>query len=135
MEEKKPEISSSLETFQLTLEEEESHERQGEKIVVSKDKEGHIQYDRNDTVGLMGLLGHFDTRLHVLKDYKVWLKVRDRLIQSYLDHSKVLSLSIDQASFLKDFLTHLPEKDCKDVPLPEFETRTLVGLIEQFESK
>lgn len=100
-----------------------------------KDPRGEIQYIRNDIVGLMSLLAKMDSKIHSLKDYKSWIKLRDKLRNCFVDEKDVLEMSIDEAAFLKDFLSNLTEREGKQTELSEFEIRTLVGILEQFEGK
>jgi len=98
-----------------------------------KDPQGEISYKREDYTGLMSLLNKFDSRLHDMKDLKMFLKVRDKLYSGWTKDQEQLELSLDEAAFLKKFLSEYKDKDGKDVPLKEFEARTLVGLLDALE--
>lgn len=125
-------LMSKLNNFVLKLEKEEAYEIKKGKKEVIKDKAGEIQYLRNDIVGLMGLLTKFDSRIHNLKDYKQWIKLRDRLRQAFIDDLESVELSLDEASFLKEYLSNLSEKEGKTATMVEFEIRSLIGVLEQF---
>jgi len=104
--------------------------------VIGKDKKvvktpnGEIAYVRDDYNGLLALLNHFDSRLHVMKDYKVFIKVRDKVQEAWLKDWTELELSLDEAAFLKEYFKNLNEKDGANTQLQQFEIRTLVGVLE-----
>ena len=114
------------------------------KKAVSRDmRTGEEMYIRNDLSGLQQLLTKFDTRMNDMKAWKMWTKVKDKLTDCYLNDKKWIELSLDEAIFLKDFLIDLLEKNTRDSKLPkeekiifkEYETRTLLGIIDQFDEK
>lgn len=105
-------------------------DKKGRKTIL-KDERNEPRYTRNDIIGLMELLGKFDSRLHTMKDYKQWIKVKDKLKECFVNNLDLLKLSLDEAAFLKEFLTDLTIKDSKDSRLVEFEIRSLVGILEQ----
>jgi len=95
-----------------------------------KDPQGEISYKREDYNGLMSLLNKYDSRLHDMKDLKMYLKLKDKLYEGWVKNKTQLELSVDEAAFLKKFLSEYKDRDGKDVPLKEFEARTLVGMLE-----
>lgn len=115
---------------------EEAKERDSKgKVEVSKDLKGDIRYTRNDLIGLMSLLGRFDTTLHPPKDWKQSINIKTKITEAYLGDLEEIELTLDQASFLKLYLQELSEKDGKREPLPEHELRTLFGISEQLEGE
>ena len=104
------------------------HDAKGKVI---KDPQGNISYKREDYNGLISLLNKFDSRLHDFKDMKIFLKLKDKIYQGWVENKKQLDLSIDEAGFLQRFLSDIREKDGKDSSLREFEMRTLVGVLEE----
>lgn len=101
---------------------------------VSKNPQGEINYMRNDLIGLMALLRRFDTRIHPPKDWKMSIKIKDKLTEAYVNELESIDLNLDQASFLKLYLKEMSDKEGQKDPLPEHELRTLFGVLEQFES-
>ena len=118
-------------TLNLNLIQDLALDKKGKEI---KDREGNKSYRRDDFIGLLNLLNRFDSRIHEMKDYKTFLQLKDKLYQNWSKDNKTLELTIDQASFLKTFLSEFTAKEGKDAPLQEFEMRTLVGILEQFTS-
>lgn len=100
-------------------------------VVDDKDPSGELRYVRNDVVGLMSLLGKFDTRIHAPKDWKTMMQLKEKITDCYLHDKTELELSLDQAAFLKLFLKELPEKEGKSAQLSDFELTTLFGIQEQ----
>ena len=128
-----PEIAKTNKAFSLTLVKEEAFDlKKGNKEILKDDK-GDIQYSRNDIVGLMGLLSKLDTKIHSLKEYKQWIKVRDKLKDCFVDDAEEMELTVSEASFLKDYLSGFQEREGKVINLDEFEVRTLVGVLAQFD--
>lgn len=131
--------------IKITLVNEEAKEKdENGKVVVSKvrkrdPKTGEMvktdesNYIRNDLVGLNHLMGRFDTRIHTPKDWKMSIKINSKITEAYLNDLKEIELTLDEASFLKLYLKELPEKEGKQESIPEFEIRTLFGIIEQME--
>lgn len=127
--------------IKLIKEEAKERDKTGD-IVVSKTKRPdpqtgkiteEINYARNDLVGLMALLGRFDSRKHAIKDWKMSVKIRDKMRNAYLKDFEEIELTLDEATFLKLYLKELPEKDGQEHALPEFELRTLFGITDQLE--
>ena len=100
---------------------------------VAKDPKGEKQYKRDDYVGLLQLLNRFDSRLHTIKDYKSFTHLKDNLLQHWAKEDTTVDLSLDEATFLKEYLKTLPDKEGKEGRLAEFEIRTLIGILEQLE--
>lgn len=98
-----------------------------------KDPQGNKQYRRDDFVGLINLLNRFDSKRYGIKEYKMFLKLKDHIIANWVKENRTLELSLDEATFLKDYLSALPEKEGKENSLAEFEMRTLCGVLEQME--
>lgn len=121
------EIITKPKSFSLQLIQEPATDRKGKEIV---DRDGNKSYRRDDVVGLMNLLNRFDSRLHLMSDYKMFLKLKDHILNSWAKEEKFLDLSLDEATFLKNFLSGVTTKDGKDSQLQEFEMRTLVGILD-----
>jgi hypothetical protein len=98
-----------------------------------KDEKGNKQYKRDDFIGLINLLNAFDTKIHDMKDYKMFLKLKDHIFANWVKENKTLELSLDEATFLRDYLSSFSEKEGKNISLPEFMLRTLCGVLEQIE--
>jgi len=97
-----------------------------------KDKDGNISYKREDYQGLLTLLNLYDTRKQgsFMKEGRIYLGLKDKVEKGWAKDSKVLNLTLDEASFLKKFLTELPDKEAKEVRLPEYIMRTLFGMLD-----
>ena len=109
-------------------------ERGKRKLEIEKDETGEpASFIRNDTAGLTQLLGRFDTRKYQVRDWQRWTQVNKKIYECYLENKLELSLSLEEAEFLKRFLKDFPEKEGKEVALREFETRTLLGVLSQFD--
>jgi len=119
-------------TIKLIQEEAKEKNDKGE-VVVSKDPQGNTNYLRNDLVGLQRLLSRFDTRIHTVKDWKLSIKIKEKITKAYLDDLKEIDLNLDQAAFLKIYLKEFPEKEGKNENLLEYELRTLFGILEQID--
>jgi hypothetical protein len=119
--------------FSLRLEEKFLYikDKKGREVVMKNEK-GEPNYLRNDVMGMMGLLNKFNSTLHTMKDYKQWIKIKDKIRDCFVRETNILELSLDEAAFLKDFLINLTEKDAKSVQLVEFEIRSLTGIVDQF---
>lgn len=131
---KKPKVAEPIGNIKLQLVKEELRIKEKGKIIVAKDEQGEIRYIRNDALGLMGILGRLDSRIHSqLRDQQQWIKVRDKIHQCLLHDLDTLELNLDEAKFLKDFLKEFPDKDGKNNPMAEFEVRSRIGVLEQFE--
>lgn len=123
----------------LKLVEEKAYNRDKD----GKKKEAMVQgeqaYIRNDLSALQSLLSNFDTKTHAPKDWKSWTKIKDKVVDCYLNDKRKMELSLDEAGFLKDFLIDLRDKNTRDskekekISFNEFQVRSLLGLIEQFE--
>ena len=117
-------------TLNLNLIQEAALDKKGKE---TKDEKGNKQYKRDDFVGLINLLNVFDTKIHEMKDYKMFIKLKDHIFINWAKENKTLELSLDEATFLKDYLSNFPEKEGKNVSLPEFMIRTICGILEQIE--
>ena len=98
-----------------------------------KDERGDTSYVRNDYFGLQILLNRFDTTIHGPKEYKMFIKVKDKIRDAWIKDEENIVLTVDEGAFLKEFLTNLPEKEAKTKPMQEFELRSMIGILEQFE--
>ena len=106
------------------------------KLEIEKDETGEPSaYMRNDVSGLTQILAKFDTRKYQVRDWQRWTQVKKKLYECYLENSAEISLTLEEAEFLKRFLKDFPEKEGKETQLREFETRSLLGILEQFEEK
>ena len=97
------------------------------------DEKGEKQYKRDDYVGLVRLLNRFDSKLHTLQEYRTFLKMKDIVMEAWTDETLAINLTLDEATFLKDFLKKLPEREGQQARMAEFELRTLVGILDQLE--
>jgi hypothetical protein len=68
-----------------------------------------------------------------MDDYKNFLKTKDKILKYWADEIKKIELSLNEATFLKNYLTELPKKEGMDKVMAEFELRTLIGVLEQLE--
>jgi len=131
---KKNNNKESLETgglsIKINLVKEKMIDKKGK---VVKNPSGDISYIREDCTGLMSLLNKFNTTLHDMKDFKTFLKIKDKIYKIWTKDGDTMELSLDEASFLRTYLSEFKEKDGKNVPLREFELRTLVGILEALE--
>ncbi len=123
MEEQKQKISIKL-AKQPVL------DKKGKEI---RDERGDTSYVRNDYFGLQILLNRFDTTIHVPKEYKMFIKVKDKIRNAWIVDEEIVDLTLDEGAFLKEFLTNLPEKESKTKPMQEFELRSMIGILEQLE--
>ena len=128
------EITPTKNNIILDLVIEEAYDLIKGKKKVVKDPQGNIQYRRHDVTGIMMLLDKLDTRVHTMKELKMWTKVKDRLREAYFEKKNKLELTAEQAVFLKEYLTNFQERDGKDIQPREFEVRTLIGITEQLET-
>jgi len=119
----------SEKSITLKLEKIEAKDREKGKIKNSVDQKGEQQYLRNDTIGLSSLLGKFNTTKHTVNEWRLCIKLKDRLIDCYLNDTNEIELSLDQVTFLKTYLGSFDKE--KDIRLSDFELRTLFGVIEQ----
>lgn len=107
-------------------------------ILTVRDKnEKAIQYARNDLVGLLSLLNKMDTRLHPEKEWKMFLKVKDKLTEAAgtgeVPEEVEVDLTLDEASFLKLYLSEFAQKEGKNSALAEYELRAWTNVRDQFE--
>jgi len=127
-------MENKFEPIKIEFVKEEAKERDKKgNVIISKDPQGEINYVRNDLIGLMGLLRRFDTRIHPQKDWKISIKIKDKLTKVYIEKGESVGLTLDQATFLKLYLKELPDKEGKQEKIPEHEIRTMFGILEQFD--
>jgi hypothetical protein len=117
-------------TLTIDIIQEKVIDKKGKEV---KDMKGEIQYKRDDFIGLINLLNRFDTKRHGMDDYKNFLKTKDKILKYWADEIKKIELSLNEATFLKNYLTELPKKEGMDKAMAEFELRTLIGVLEQLE--
>jgi hypothetical protein len=102
-----------------------------------------------DMQGLQNILQTLDTRTrNTPNDWKQSIKINDKLVKLFLEKddqnetADEIELTIDEASFLKRFLTEFPDKEGKNLNrtnkfggklegLQEFEQRALINILEQ----
>jgi len=113
-------------------EEAQEKNKKGE-LEVLKTPQGDISYVRNDLMGLLGLLGRFDTKIHSVKDWKMSIKIKDKMRDAFTRELDEIELTLDEATFVKLYLKELPEKEGLRESIPEYELRTLFGILEQFD--
>ncbi len=92
-----------------------------------------VAYIRDDYNGLISLFNYFDSRLHEIKDYKMLIKIRDKIQNCWIEDLDELELSLDEGEFLKRYLQEINQKDAKDKQLQQFEIRTLCGVLEKLQ--
>jgi len=119
----------------IDMVQEEGIDKKGKQV---KDLNGEKVYKRDDYMGLLnGLFMKFDTRLYDLKDYKLFLKLKDKFTEGWMNDKKQIELTLDQTVFLKGFLLSITAKSvpgqnvAERQPIPEWQLRTLVGILEQ----
>ncbi len=123
------------EHIKIVLVKQEMMDRVKGKIEVMKDPNGEIQYVRNDIMGLMRILGKFDSRNRRLREFQTLISLRDKVRECYLKEKYELELTVDEYAFLKGYLKDFNDKEGKENPMAEFELRTYVGLMETFEKE
>jgi hypothetical protein len=125
---------SKVKPIVIDIIQEEGLDKKGKSV---KDINGEIVYKRNDYMGLLsGLFARFDSRLYDFKDYKIFLKLKDKFTEGFTNDKKQIELTLDQTVFLKSFLLSLatksdPQRNAEKQPFPEWQLRTLVGILEQ----
>lgn len=105
-------------------------DKAGNEITV-KEADGRDSFIRNDIVGLNALLRKFDTRRHAVKDWKISIKIKEKLLQAYLKQQTELELTKEEAIFLKDYLSKINEVEGQAEKIQDFELKTLFGILEQ----
>ena len=113
-------------------------DKEGKKIEV-KDPSGRVAYVRNDLDGLHSLFQRFDSRRYDMDEWKMYIKVKNKLTACYLEKKDELELNQNQFKFLKSFLGRLieennkssKEKEEKKILFQDFQIRTLLGVYEQ----
>ncbi len=123
------------EHIKIALVKEEMKDRKKGNIETIKDDNGEIQYIRNDIMGLMRILGRFDSRNRRLREFQTLISLRDKVRDCYLKEKYELETTIDEYAFLKNYFKDFPEKEGKEMPMQEFELRTYVGMMEVFEKE
>ena len=97
-----------------------------------KDKDGNLSYKREDYQGLLELLSLYDTRKRgsFMKEGRIYLALKDKISKNWVDNAEKVSLTLDEASFLKAYLSELNVNEGKEVRLPEYVMRTLFGVLD-----
>lgn len=101
------------------------------KVQRSLDVNGNPRFVRNDIMGLTSLLSKFDTRRHAINDWKLSIKIKDKMIKCFLDNAPDVELTVAESIFLRTYLKELKDKEAQSEKLNDFELRTLFGLEEQ----
>jgi hypothetical protein len=102
-----------------------------EKVVESVTAEGEPTYIRDDLTSLQRLLNHFDTSQKPQRDWMSWAKIRRKIYDCYINSDSKIELTIDEASFLKDFLDNFSKDLGKGVKLTDGEIITMSSILEQ----
>jgi len=91
-----------------------------------------------DMQGIQDVLATMDTKVrNTPNDWKQSMKINDKLVRLFLDKDEQneeddeLELTLDEAAFLKRYLTEFPEKEGKIHQLREFQQRALISVLEQ----
>ena len=104
-------------------------------VIREKLEEKEPLYKQQDTQALMKLSSFFDSRKYSLKEYKQYIKLRNKIEEAWLKNNKTLELSLDEASLLKKFLISFFEKDNKEKQLIDiFMGRTITSILDQLEA-
>jgi len=97
-----------------------------------KSLDGEPLYKQHDSIALIQLLNSIDAKQFGFKGYKTYLRIQDKVENAWRDDLMEIELSLDEATFLKDYLTHFEQKSRKDSQdLTPFLIRTLVHIVEQ----
>ena len=118
--------------IKLVIEEAKDKDGKVVKLMNPETRKEEVNYKRNDIFGLLGLLRKFDTKIHTMQDWKQSIKLKDKLSNAYVNDLEEIDLSLEEATFLKLYLKEYSEKEGKTSDTPEFELRTLFGVLEQF---
>ena len=125
-------------TLKIKLQQEKTSKKNPRVTLTVRDDKGKmIQYARNDLLGLISMLNKFDSKLHTDKEWKMFLKVKDKLtehaIKKEVPSEVIVGFTLDEATFLKNYLVEFQEKEGKNVSLAEYEIRAAVIVREQLE--
>ena len=92
---------------------------------------GKTQYVQNDIIGLNSLLSKFDTRIHTVIDWKISLRIKDKIMKCFLEQKEEVSLNKEEIKFLREYIREIKVKEAKNEVLVDFELRTLFAIAEQ----
>lgn len=117
----------------LTFERIAATDKEGKEV---KDREGNLQYKRDDYFGLMTLLNRYDTRKagSFMKEARIYLNVKDKIERAWVEELLEVTLTVDEATFLKQFLTEIGNKP-QEKPMADYEMRSYFGILDQLEEK
>lgn len=93
-------------------------------------------YKQNDGMALIQVLSLYDSRKGGLKDYKTFINLREKIEKAWVKETKKVELSLDEMSFLKNFLSGIFDKEKKKeekIQLSIFLGRTVISVLEQLE--
>jgi len=99
------------------------YEKKDGKKAVAKSPKGNFSYQRHDLMGLQEILFRFNSTLHdPIKEMKNWGRI-SRKVQNIIieineedEETLKLGLTLEEASFLKEFIEKFNEKDGKGTP-------------------
>jgi hypothetical protein len=100
---------------------------------VQKDPSGEKLYSQHDSVALMSLLDAIDFTKYSMKEWRLAVKLRDKIEDAWRREAKNIELTLDEAAFLKDFLFNLKDKLQAGTRITPFVLRTVVAISEQLE--
>ena len=113
----------------LVIVKEAALDKDGKEI---KNAEGNVSYKREDYQGLLTLLNFYDSRKRgsFMKEGRTYLGLKDKIEKNWVNEATTVSLTLDEASFLKTYLSELSANEGKDVRIPEYVMRTLFGVLD-----
>ena len=120
--------------FNIKLKIEEARDKNGKIIYIGEGKEKEPSYSTHDPIALLNILNSYESKNGTLKQYKVCLKLREKVEQAWRDDAKELGLGLDEGNFLKDLCESFfdekkkPEEK-KNVPL--LWGKTILNVLEQ----
>lgn len=115
----------------IKLECEEALDKKGKPIKVDNE----IQYKRDDYVGLSSLLGKYDSRKHpgAMKLVRAILSIEDKVMKAWKDEKNTIDLTLEEASYLKNYLDGFTDQEGKNDAIRHYELRTLVAVLDQIQ--
>jgi len=103
-------------------------------IVKEKLKEKEAVYRQHDSQALLQLSNLYDSKKHTFKDYKKFMRLRDKIEEAWITDKNKLEMSLDEATVLKSFLEELFDKDNKEKQtISVFIGRSIISILEQLE--
>ena len=132
-------IEQPKKTIKIILQKKFAYEKdeKGKAVPVLNPEKKH-SFRILDMQGIQDVLATMDTKVrNTPNDWKQSMKINDKLVRLFLDKDEQneeddeLELTLDEAAFLKRYLTEFPEKEGKIHQLREFQQRALISVLEQ----